>query len=374
MTVVVMATRPAGAVMGQQQYQEQLASRMGALIPGFRRVVVQSWRSSLPGDVRLPLTAVGRLPLWLQAVVTRSALGPFDLLHRDELLIPAARHEVVTVHDLAPLRFDDEGRGNVPPHGPGSVRHAAAVICPSAFSASEVEALFGAQTVEVIHNGVDDAIFRLGPATVDVHRRVRVEHGLPARFVLHSGGATTRKNLAALAQAWTSVHTRVPDAVLVLCGTPHPRRNELFASLPAVRLMGHINRDVQIDLMRAATVAVVPSIYEGFGLPAVEAMAAGTAVVAARRASLPEICGSAAVLCEPDPVGLATALTAVLEDNELRARMEVAGLAHSAQFTWDRSARRHAEVFLAAGDALQRGSRRRHRHVLVPRVSEAARG
>ncbi|MCW2529969.1 MAG: group 1 glycosyl transferase [Pseudonocardiales bacterium] len=354
MSVVVMATRPAAAVMGQQQYQEQVASRMTALLPGFRRVIVRSLRSTLPGDVRLPLTAVGRLPLFIQGLVSRSAFGPFDLLHRDELIIPASRREVVTVHDLAPLRFDDEGQGNVPAHGPASVRHAAAVICPSAFAASEVTALFGPRAVEVIHNGIDDAIFQLGPASADVHRRVRMEHGLPERFVLHSGGATIRKNLAALADAWRTVHQQAPEVVLVLCGTPHPSRNELFTALPGVRLMGHINRAVQLDLMRTATVAVVPSIYEGFGLPAIEAMAAGTAVVAARRASLPEICGPAAVLCEPDAGALAAAILAVLENGGLRRRLEVAGLAHSAQFTWDRSARRHAEVFLSAIDSLNR--------------------
>jgi glycosyltransferase involved in cell wall biosynthesis len=351
--------------MGQQQYQEQLASRMGEFIPEFRRMVVRSWRSTLPGEVRLPLAAVGRLPLRLQAAVARSAFGRFDLLHRDELLIPSARNEVVTVHDLAPVRFDDEGHGNVPLHGAESVRRAAAVICPSAFSATEVTALFGVESVAVIHNGIDDAIFEAGPASADVHRKVRDEHGLPARFVLHSGGATTRKNLTSLAQAWSAVTGATPDVALVLCGTPDRRRDELFSALPGVRLLGHVDRAVQIDLMRAATVAVVPSIYEGFGLPAIEAMAAGTAVVAARRASLPEICGSAAVLCEPDPGELAKALMAVLEDDQLRARMEVAGLAHSGQFTWDRSARRHAEIFLAAVDVLQRGWRDRHRGVLV---------
>ena len=171
---------------------------------------------------------------------------------------------------------------------------------------------------------------------------------LADRFVLHSDGATTRKNLAALAVAWPAIRAQVPDVELVLCGSPHPTRDRLFAGLGGVHLMGHLARDAQIELIRAATVVVVPSTYEGFGLPALEAMAAGTAVVAARCAALPEVCGDAALLCAPDAAALATAIVAVLGHDGLRQRLEGDGQRHAAGFTWDRSARRHAEIFQAA--------------------------
>jgi glycosyltransferase involved in cell wall biosynthesis len=343
-TAIVMAVRAAGALMGQQQYQQQLLARLPGLLPGFRGVTVRSLRSPLPGDVRLPLNRISRLPLPAQAMVARLALGRADLLFRDELLIPAARREVITVHDLAPLRFDDEGVDNVPRYGPQSVRRARAVICPSEFSAGEVRDLLGAQDVQVIPNGIDDVLLRSDPPTSQLKDHLRRRFGLPDRFVLHSGGATKRKNLVALAAAWSLVHARDPGTALVLCGPPDPRRDLLFDELPGARILGHVAREEQLDLMRAATVVVVPSLYEGFGLPALEAMAAGTAVVAARRASLPEVCGAAALLCEPDAAALGGALCAVLDDAALRARLERAGRERAALFTWDRSARRHAEV------------------------------
>jgi glycosyltransferase involved in cell wall biosynthesis len=351
MSRVVMAVRATKAVMGQQQYQQQLLARLPKLLPDFRAVTVRSLRSPLPGDVRLPLSRIGGLPLPAQAVLARLALGRADVLFRDELLIPAARREVIMVHDLAPLRFNDEGSGNVTRYGPQSVRRAHAVICPSSFSAGEVRELFGVHDVVVIPNGVDDLLLRSEPGGEESHAKVRLRHGLPAQFVLHSGGATSRKNLAGLAAAWGSVHQAHPDTALVLCGTTDPRRDELFAALPGVRILGHLERGEQLDLMRAATLVVVPSVYEGFGLPALEAMAAGTAVVAARRASLPEVCGSAALLCEPDGAALSEAICAVLADPSLRLRLEGDGRVRAAQFTWDRSARRHAEILLDAVSA-----------------------
>jgi glycosyltransferase involved in cell wall biosynthesis len=99
--------------------------------------------------------------------------------------------------------------------------------------------------------------------------------------------------------------------------------------------------------MSAAAVVVMPSTYEGFGFPALEAMARGTAVVAANRASLPEICGDVARLAEPTRDGLAEALSTLLDDAGERESRAARGPAHAKPFTWERSARAHADVYAA---------------------------
>lgn len=333
---VVLATLAAGEPMGQQLYERELLAHLPGAGVAVRGCRVRSMRSTLPGEARAPLHALTRAPAAVQHAAARFVYGPARLVHRGDLRLPAAAREVVTVHDLAPLRFPDEG--TIPPGAAESLRRARAVICPSRFAADEVHALFGV-TAEVIHNGLDPAVWDDAPsAALD-------SLGLPAEFVLHSGGATKRKNLASLADAWHLLAPRHPDAALVLCGPPDPRRTALFADLPRVRMLGKVARVTQLALMSAAAVVVVPSTYEGFGFPALEAMARGSAVVAADRAALPEICGAAALLCEPTAAGLAAAIGELLADPERRAALAAAGPAQAKIFTWQRSAREHARVY-----------------------------
>ena len=100
--------------------------------------------------------------------------------------------------------------------------------------------------------------------------------------------------------------------------------------------------------MAAASAVVVPSTYEGFGLPALEAQLAGTPVVASDAGALPEVCGDAALLVRPTPGGLAEGIVEVCRDGELRAAMAERGLRHSASFTWTRSARGHLDAYRQA--------------------------
>src|SRR5690349_15398739 len=115
MTDVVIATLASGVHMGQQEYEAQLLRALPAAAPhlAVRGVRVRSMRSDLPGEARVPLAAVGTWPLALQRLVAARAYGRARLVHRADLRLPVARHEVVTVHDLAPLRYADEG--TIPP-------------------------------------------------------------------------------------------------------------------------------------------------------------------------------------------------------------------------------------------------------------------
>jgi glycosyltransferase involved in cell wall biosynthesis len=343
-TSIVLATLASGTPMGQQEYERQLAAHLPAVGVDVRMRRVRSLRSSLPGDARLPLTALGRAPLAVQHVAAAMTYRTTALVHRADLRLPAARCEVVTVHDLAPLRYPDEG--TIPPRAIESLRHAKAVVCPSEFAARELRSLAGIDDPVVIHNGLDPSVW--SEPDLPLLDALR----LPDRFVLHSGGASQRKNLPALARAWARVADAHPDVGLVLCGPPDDRRARAFAGLPRVRMLGRVGRSVHLALTTAATVVVVPSLYEGFGFPALEAMARGTAVVAANAASLPEICGDAALLVEATGDGIADGLIVVLNDDAERTRLSELGPEHAREFSWSRAASSHAELYRSASARL----------------------
>jgi glycosyltransferase involved in cell wall biosynthesis len=272
-------------------------------------------------------------PRLASGAVGQVAYGRARLVHRFDLrLPPRLGREVVTVHDLPPLRFQDEGY--LSQRAVTSARTAAGVICPSQFAADEVATLLRPRRVWVVPNGVGDEVATAMPLGADDLAR----HGIAERYVLHAGGATSRKNLEALAPAWKLVTARCPDTTLVLCGPPHPRRDRLFAGMAGVCYLGRLEPAVVARLMRSAAAVVVPSLYEGFGLPALEGMAAGVPVVAADRGALPEVCGGAALLVPATPEGVADGLLEVLTDGSRAAALRDRGPARAASFSWSSAA------------------------------------
>lgn len=158
--------------------------------------------------------------------------------------------------------------------------------------------------------------------------RVRERHGLE-RYVLAVGDLGPRKNLAALGGAVRALGSGRPELALV--GRPGPD-GERIAAEAGGRWLGHVDDAGLADLYRAAAVTAYPSLYEGFGLPVVEAMACGCPVVASDRGALPEVAGDAAVLVEPTAHGIADGLRVALEP-ATGARMREAGLARATRYT-----------------------------------------
>lgn len=335
---VALVTFGSDSPMGQQHHESTLSEGLERHADrerwGFTAVRVAPMRSA-GGDVRVPLGALWKGPGVFAAVAGALAYRGADLVHRFDLRLPprGLGREVVTVHDLPPLRFDDEG--TVPPWAARSARRARLIICPSAFAAEEVATLLGQTRIRVVPNGVSET-FRQTPAAGP---EVLARYGMQGRFVLHAGGATKRKNLAALAEAWRRMATSVPDVTLTMCGPPDPRRKDLFAGLPRVRWIGHLAQRDVAALMRVAAAVVVPSLYEGFGLPALEGMACGAPVVAADCGALPEVCGDAALLVAPTADALAEGIEAVLTDDVLAGRLRAAGPARAEPYTWEHAAR-----------------------------------
>jgi glycosyltransferase involved in cell wall biosynthesis len=195
------------------------------------------------------------------------------------------------------------------------------VITVSPFSRDELRELLGIEA-EVVYGGVDARFFGAAPA-----RRERP-------YVLCVASMTARKNLGALRGAAAALAREGVE--LVVAGGHRPQ----FAAEPGLEgltLLGHVPDEALPGLYAGAEAFVLPSVYEGFGLPVLEAMAAGTPVVAANRTALPDTCGGAARLAEPDAVG--EALLALLADGAERERLVALGLERARGFSWDRTAR-----------------------------------
>lgn len=342
MRTVSLVRMASAAPMGQQVHESELRAAM-RLQFGDRWTISDLVLLPLRADGagrRLPLRLVWAAPYALAAATGSLAYGRADLIHRLDLRSPpSGRAEVLTIHDLCPLRFNDEGL--IPHWAARSARAAAAVICPSEFAAQEVRDLLGVRRTYVVPNGVDPDRAAAKPLSA----AALAELGLGQPLVVHAGGASVRKNLAMLAAAWPHVRSEHPDAFLALCGPPHRRRDELFHGLPNVRYLGYRSTPFVARLIRTATVVVVPSIYEGFGLPALEAMAAGVTVVAAACGALPEVCSSAALLVQPDAREFAAAIAEALVGGAAIERLRAAGRVRAASFSWERAAAETVAVY-----------------------------
>jgi glycosyltransferase involved in cell wall biosynthesis len=174
-------------------------------------------------------------------------------------------------------------------------------------------------------------------------------------FLLHVGDLHERRNLGVVVQALVAARRHfgsVPAASLVLAGIDRGVGDGLCAiaaaagDADAVVRLGAVGEERLLSLYRYATALVYPSLYEGFGLPILEAMASGTPVIASKAASIPEVVGDAGLLLDPlDVAAWTDAIVTIVNDEHVRARMRAAGLARAAQFTWQRTARLTLDVY-----------------------------
>lgn len=324
--------------MGQQTYEVSIQQAIMDLAEPswrFRCSSVGSGRSQ--ATYRVPQRILNNRT-GAKTVGWATGLGS-DLIHRFDLRVPRPRGpHVLTLHDLPPMRFSDEG--NVPPWCSDPIPDVE-VICPSEFAAQEVSELLGARNVTVIPYGVRPSFQRpepMAPAGL-------AALGITRQFFLHAAGVTQRKNLEGLAAAWERAAPALPHHELVLLGPPAGKRAQLFGHLPRVVLPGKVDLDSVGSVMAAAQAVVVPSIYEGFGLPALEGMAAGSPVIAVERGALPEVCEGAAIMTQPDGASIAEAMVSVGRDDLDRAALVDRGLNRAATFSWEKAARAHVDVY-----------------------------
>jgi glycosyltransferase involved in cell wall biosynthesis len=233
-----------------------------------------------------------------------------------------------------------------------SAHAAARIVTDSTFSAGEIADAYGipAERITVAPLGVDPA-FSPAPAGI----LGELPGGVAPPFLLHVGDLHERRNLAVVVEALIEARRHfgtLPVLSLVLAGVDHGVGDALYeiasqADVPdAVIRLGPVSEEHLRALYRSAHALVYPSLYEGFGLPVLEAMASGTPVIASRAASIPEVVGNAAVLLDPlDVRGWTQAIVEVVNDHSLSARLREAGLLRAAQFTWERTARMTLDVY-----------------------------
>jgi glycosyltransferase involved in cell wall biosynthesis len=287
--------------------------------------------------------------------------GETDLVHVLTPAVPVATSAalVVTVHDLLPLRFPSWYPARQRWLFGRALRQAAAdaacVIVPSrAVAADLADATdIDGSRVTVILEGVD-AVFRRAVSEVEV-AAVCARHRIrPGRFFLFVGSVSGRKNLATALRALAAFRAAGPDIPLVVAGPRGRGADEFDAEIArlrlqnAVRVTGWVSAADLPVLFASALALVHPSKYEGFGLTPLEAMAAGTPVLAANTGALPEVVGDAGMLLEPNAVDAwAEAMRQVAEDDGLRRSMIERGRAWTERFTWGRAARETASVYRA---------------------------
>jgi glycosyltransferase involved in cell wall biosynthesis len=301
-----------------------------------------------------------------------------DLLHGLAFAAPIATKcpTVVTVHDLAFLRYPGAfrpfNRCYLSLVTRASTRRAARVITVSASTRRDVITLTGvpADKVIVVPNGVTPEFSPADPAEVS---RFRQRVGLPERYILFLGTLEPRKNLVRLLEAYALLRTREQDGVaagainptippLVIAGAKGWFYQEIFARVADLGLAEHVIFPGFVPAeelpwwYRGAEIFVYPSLFEGFGLPVLEAMACGTPTITSRASSLPEVAGEAAILVDPEDVEqLADALHCVLTTPGLAGQLRAAGLRQAACFPWERTAAATREVYRSVLGLPQRG-------------------
>lgn len=309
-----------------------------------------------------PLAAHGR-PAF-RNLVERSGV---DLLHVPSSWAPTPVPVplVSTVHDVTPLLYPRSLpqmlRLRYKRQLGHTLREARRIITVSQISFSALSAYAGvdAAKVRVIHNGVSD---RFRPQTSpETLLAVRHRYVLPERFVFWVGDFRPEKNLTFLIQAWARLQKKLPESLpLVLAGAQTGEFQKLKKEVAhhgiegAVLFPGFIRDDDLPAVYSAATVFVFPSLYEGFGLPPLEAMACGTPCVVSNSSSLPEVTGSAALLFNPTSLDdFEDCMLRVLTQPDLCERLRRDGLTQSAQFPWSKAAAETLQVYRAVWDEMR---------------------
>jgi glycosyltransferase involved in cell wall biosynthesis len=236
---------------------------------------------------------------------------------------------------------------------------AARIFAVSNFTRNEIEKLFEipSERIEVVYNAIDER-FLHGHATEADRDLIARRYQVTYPFLLYAGRISPHKNVVRMIEAFSALKTELerdqtlPDLKLIiigddLSGNPDLRRTVVRSGVQNdVRFLGFIPIEVLRIFYDEAKVFVFPSLYEGFGLPPLEAMAHGTPVVTSNVSSLPEVVGNAAVLVNPENVfEIMRALHRVLTDQSLRVRMKERGYQQAAKFSWNTSVRRILEAY-----------------------------
>lgn len=322
----------------------------------------RDWRSSVPQQgirIRgLPISDEWLARLWHRLrlpIPAEAIIGPVDVFYSPDFVLPPTRpntRTLLTVHDLSFIHYPEHFVPKLVRYlnqvVPRSVVRADRVLADSkATRADLIEHLqVPPDKVDVLYSGVDR---RFHPAKEPGERdRLRARYHLgDVPYILSVGTLQPRKNFVRLIRAAADLGS---DVQLIIAGGQGWLYQDVLAEAAAlverVRILGFVDEADLPALYRNAVLFACPSLYEGFGLPVLEAMACGVPVVCSNTSSLPEVAGGAALLVDPeDTKALGEALRRLLENDALRRELIVKGLAQAARFTWERAARQLLVTF-----------------------------
>ena len=352
---------------GLGRYAESLARSLVTQAPGRFALFHNRERgyAALQGFGRTPCRSVPlgykpwRMIVWLAQL---SGIG-FDRLLPDADLYHATEHllmplhqvpSVLTVHDLIfhlfPQHHKKLNYWYLSKTMPLFCDRAAAIITVSRASKRDIVRCYGVpeDKVTVVHEAA--ASHFCPPSSAEVEA-IRQRYGLPVRYVVHVGTIEPRKNLVRLVNAIQQVRDSLPEIGLVIVGKKgwlYGEFYELVTGLPpeAVISLGYVSDEDLPAVYGGAALCAIPSLYEGFGLPVLEAMACGTPVVCSHTSSLPEVGGDAPAYFDPeDTDAMAEVMRRALEDRQLQREMSEKGLAQAASFSWERAAQETMKVY-----------------------------
>lgn len=304
--------------------------------------------------VQIPYNPVRRICFSLPALLKSS---PPDVFHCQYIMPPRVTAKtVVTIHDLAHERYPEfsprlEGL-RMRKLVPWSARRADHMITVSEYSANDIVSLYGVprNKITVVYQAPSEK-FRPGDKQA-CKRQLQEIYGIDSPFVLYVGRVQVRKNLNRVAEAFARVHQNHPDLKLVIVGKADLAYEELLAKVDDLRLREHVHFPGYVEgdrlplFYNAAEMFVFPSIFEGFGLPVVEAMASGVPTITSKGSCLEEVAGNGALLVDPMSVdSIAQGMTQILENDGLRRELIVRGLRRSSAFSTRKFAGKILDVY-----------------------------
>lgn len=290
----------------------------------------------------------------------------------DVLFIPTAATlpigpvpAVCVIHDVTPLTMPTHSSSVTAVQRmvlKGCARLSQAIISSSECSKRDIVTLLGVQEekITVIYDACDPAVFNAEPVNGAVFASLRSRLGIQKPYLIHHGTIQPRKNLKRLIEAFRFILSRDSnlDFDLILAGQLGWASDEITdaamctGSRGRVILTGMLAETDLATLLKGASLAVIPSLYEGFCLPMVEAMACGVPTIASRTSCLPEVSGNALAYFDPLSVeDMAACMRSVLVDSHLGQRLRQGGIARAWEFSWERCARQTLQVLMRAGGA-----------------------